>query len=1366
MKAASYSRVAAIFAVAVMALFLLSFLSPITNASPLHAPGATASASAPAASVVKAPATHTAAPSSHAASPTAAKPAAGAGPHPGTLDIYEVAPGGAITVDPSVAYYTVDYEPILNAYQTLIAYNQSLARPDFGSYVPQLATCVPGSGQCLAQFGSTMVFNNLTTNNPQYYSFEIDAGAHFYDPATHQSWPVYPSDVVFSLDRTMSFANLPAFGVYNGWINTQDLLPAGNPAYDGGIHAPYNNTPNHVLSAILVNNSLYCPTPQAGLAVNGCVTFNVGASGKAWPFFLELVADALGAGVAPCGVFTSLGAGLPGWAGSAAKGGDGPCLLPGGATSTSDASFTSYVSSVSPTSWDAAQQLAVSNYPSPNPSVQFNMIGSGPYYQVSMSNSVGYSLQANPAYNAPVGCAGTPGCEPVAGKYAPTVNVYWDNSDTLGLQELIAGQADTAGFDISHVSTVLQLVSQGTYGLERNIPTLSVYWNPFELNFSVAAEKAIDPVGKLNVPGDFLSNVGLRTFINEAYPYTTVQNTIWTVDGVSVSENYGGAIPRGMGNYYPTNVSWPSVDPVSNPGTPGNISWWWNELTTVGSPWYDSELAACSSATPCYFPTISLQGVPSLDNAWDDWDSEIATFSHNALQPYRFDLNGGIQGSYLGLAPGSGNMPIYSFGWAPDYPDPTDYTVPAYQPDGTYTYTDAVAETLNQAAFNSGTCGHTGVSTWANFTYWANIGQLPNACQGVAYHVMNAWINASAHLTDLTQRTLNYNLIEHIANELSLYTWFSQFVGNDLYGSWIDPSTINQNVMIGGGADQLWYAWGYASNSFNVYFNETGLPASTSWSVTLAGVTSSTTAASLVIGEHNGTFPYTVGYVPGYTVAPGQGNVTVAGAKVVVTLTFTAIVGVTQAVTVTDPGVVTGTLWSVDVNGVGSQAGNATSFVYNLPAGKYYFTPGIVVGYTTVNNASSPGNFTVALAALAVPITYTGVLFSTYAVAFESTGLPGGQSWSVTFGTYTISSTAANITFYAQSGTYKVAIAPPAGVVVPATSGQVAVNAANTVVSVPMVATASAYALTFMESGLPASSPWNVTIGGLGVQSTTTTVVFMEGSGTYNWTVSTIGGYTTSAWSGTVKVSGAPASVTVTFTQFTYPVTFFEGGLPVGATWNVTIGGVTLSSTVATGVFSIVFPVPNGTAAYTITGPMGYTPTPATGSVVVAAGPNSQVIVFGISPTTYAVQFTASGLPSGDSWTVTLNGVPQTGTGALSFSVPNGNYTFSVSVPSGLAATPGSGSLSVSGAGVSLKVSVAPPVSTTTNGNGISTLGYALIGIFVLLTIVFLVTTILYARRKPPASTPPQTWSAGGQTGGSSGGDMKGGDGQSPPPSS
>jgi uncharacterized repeat protein (TIGR02543 family) len=85
------------------------------------------------------------------------------------------------------------------------------------------------------------------------------------------------------------------------------------------------------------------------------------------------------------------------------------------------------------------------------------------------------------------------------------------------------------------------------------------------------------------------------------------------------------------------------------------------------------------------------------------------------------------------------------------------------------------------------------------------------------------------------------------------------------------------------------------------------------------------------------------------------------------------------------------------------------------------------------------------------------------------------------------------------------------------------------------------------------------------------------------------------------------------------------------------------------------------------------------------AADGGDTCAFGITKITpYNVTFVESGLAPGTSWSVTFNGATQVSTSAsISFIVPNGVYSYSVSVPSGYtSSSPLSGTLTVDDADV------------------------------------------------------------------------------------
>ncbi|HTW56017.1 MAG TPA: hypothetical protein VMG36_06190 [Thermoplasmata archaeon] len=890
-------------------------------------------------------------------------------PHPGTLDVYEVAPAGATTEDPAAAYDTVSYEPILNVYQTLINYNGASTT----TFVPTLATCVPGTSQCVTDYGTNLT--GYVAGEPIYWTFVIDKNARFYDPSTGNSWPVEPSDVMFSLARTMSFADQPYAGKAPGWIQTQALLPYGNPNWDNALHYPYNNTPGQILSSMLINDSTYCPS-AALTSENGCVTFIANGGGQDWPFFLELVADNLGASIVPCGWFTAQGAGIPGWAGTHAAHGDGSCTLPNGGTSTNGAGWASYVAGLSPTAWDSLDQLENSpGWPAPQPNVQWNMVGSGPY-AAAVTPGTGYQLERNPDYQQPSGCSGAGGvatyggyCDPAPGTYIANVNVFWEPDDSFGISQYEAGQADFAGIEQVHTSTLKSLQASGKLDIYQ-FPTISSFFTPINLDYSSSAYASDFPSEPTqNIPSTFFDNLALRNFYVDAYPYNATNASVNTVDGISFDFNAGGPIPFGMGNYYPANVTFPyelnNGNPDTNPNDVGGAAWWWAQANDPTSPYYDSGLSACTVGSPCTWAIAGLAGDPSGDITIADWIASIESLSGGVLKPFggsSFDLT---FTEFLTAAFASPyESPLVSetgTGWAPDYPDPTDYMTPMALPDSTYTGPETFSEVLNSGPtagmYNAPSCGHV-TPDWANLTYWAGAAAaytLPSDCQGVAYNVSVAWQGIAAALPVGPQRTLDYNEIEFILNGLAMFVYDGQENAVLSAAPWIDGSSINTNVMIGGGGDQVYFQVRYVPYESAVTFKESGLPVSASWGVSagsppqLLSNTTTSHGGTVVFEEPNGSVPFSVTAPAGYAVAkitgpdhPGYTTATATGHPV----TYTVVFGALQTVTFTElevknwPGLPAGSTWTVTLTppATGDMPGQSastsgTSIAFSLPKG-------------------------------------------------------------------------------------------------------------------------------------------------------------------------------------------------------------------------------------------------------------------------------------------------------------------------------------------------------------------------------------------------------------------------------------------------
>jgi hypothetical protein len=151
--------------------------------------------------------------------------------------------------------------------------------------------------------------------------------------------------------------------------------------------------------------------------------------------------------------------------------------------------------------------------------------------------------------------------------------------------------------------------------------------------------------------------------------------------------------------------------------------------------------------------------------------------------------------------------------------------------------------------------------------------------------------------------------------------------------------------------------------------------------------------------------------------------------------------------------------------------------------------------------------------------------------------------------------------------------------------------------------------VTFTETGLPSGTSWSVTVNDTKLSTTTTSISVREINGTYSYTVSGVPGYSlTSSYSGSFTVKGAAVSISLTFKQVVYTVTFTETGLPSGTTWSLTLANGTVLKSSNT---SISFTEPNGTYSYTLnTTNSNYKANSTSGSFTVSGSAVSETVGF------------------------------------------------------------------------------------------------------------------------------------------------------------
>jgi YVTN family beta-propeller protein len=279
---------------------------------------------------------------------------------------------------------------------------------------------------------------------------------------------------------------------------------------------------------------------------------------------------------------------------------------------------------------------------------------------------------------------------------------------------------------------------------------------------------------------------------------------------------------------------------------------------------------------------------------------------------------------------------------------------------------------------------------------------------------------------------------------------------------------------------------------FTVWFNETGLPAGTNWSVDLNGTVGRSTAATNSFTEPNGTYAFTIGAVAGYSVVPASGNVFVRGGSVAIQLTWSQI---RLDASFLANGLPAGTLWSVTLDGL-LRTSRTPFIVFSEPAGHFAFTVGGVFDYRT---AVETGAIDLSTENVSVPIPWT---HAAYLVRFNESGLPAGLWWGVDLvelGQYlNATATGSTVSFGLPNGSYSFTIRGPAAYSSVPSVGQFALSGTDRDVSVQ-------FAQSGYVAGSVTPSSASIRIGGAVVPLTAGRFNVGEIPGTYTVEVSEAG---------------------------------------------------------------------------------------------------------------------------------------------------------------------------------------------------------------------------------------------------------------------
>ncbi|MCL5964064.1 MAG: ABC transporter substrate-binding protein [Candidatus Thermoplasmatota archaeon] len=386
-----------------------------------------------------------------------------------------------------------------------------------------------------------------------------------------------------------------------------------------------------------------------------------------------------------------------------------------------------------------------------NTYVQTHIMGSGPYMVSTYITGESIVLVPNPYYT-PI--PGYPGYNKT-----PTEKVYiqWIKDPSVGLLMLESGQADiVTGLPPSDYPTVQKYEAAGKVTITQ-FPTLSVFFNYFNWNISQSIMKKLG--SSYSVPQYYFANQYVRRAFADAYNYSEFVNYIVgnKVFGATFGFSYVGIIPKGMPGYVP----------------PSQIQ---------NAPSYNlAEATAMMYKSGQYNTTVNIPYiVPSgdtLDYAMGPvWATALAKVDpHITLSTIYLPFSEIIGYSVAG----SNGLPLVSLGWAPDFPYPTDYVNAMYLQGGTYPAENGWSNTTLITA------GHPSqAAEWTNMTNLILKGDnTGNATLAISY----------------------FDQAQQIAVNLTLYVYTQQENGFWFYSSYLHGAQYEQNPMLGGGGDTLYF---------------------------------------------------------------------------------------------------------------------------------------------------------------------------------------------------------------------------------------------------------------------------------------------------------------------------------------------------------------------------------------------------------------------------------------------------------------------------------------------------------------------------------------------------------------------------------
>jgi ABC-type transport system substrate-binding protein len=394
-------------------------------------------------------------------------------------------------------------------------------------------------------------------------------------------------------------------------------------------------------------------------------------------------------------------------------------------------------------------------------------VGSGPYMIDYVANPDAIVLKANPEFTA------------VPGAPAPTVNkiviqyVADDSTRELSLQ---TGKADIAAISSSRYAVASSMAQQGLIHI-LPVPTMTLYWWNFNMEIYQSGTPS-NPYGN-SVPPNFFVDLNMRKAFFYAYNFQQYIDQILgnAVYNTKFGTLYNGIIPEGMPGY--VNYSYLATYDMTKAHQYYNQTQWVQDRGWASSGFtlalnVGQEDPIASAAAAMWAQSLEELAPPGQIHITivPITDAEVTAYA----------------------VPHANPMAIYSvgFGWAPDYPWPTDYTVPMLLPGLTY---------------DTPYGGYYTATNGFNIEYFAN--DANGTDQVANMTLMYNWIDDSlyANSTNLDQALWDSQQANWMGMNETLYVPEFQLYNHVYYRTWISGMDLEANPLNGG----QWLLYAYLS---------------------------------------------------------------------------------------------------------------------------------------------------------------------------------------------------------------------------------------------------------------------------------------------------------------------------------------------------------------------------------------------------------------------------------------------------------------------------------------------------------------------------------------------------------------------------